>query len=237
MSQPAWRWLLDLMSAMRAAIVGRPTTNPLRVTTDQKVGSSNLAGRTLVRQDVGMSTVHRVKITLKGVKPPIWRRLLVPSELTLDQVHEVFQTAMGWSGYHLYAFRIGRTTYIDMDDDWSDDAVDPASAQLGDLLGSGDKFIYEYDFGDGWEHQVVVEDVLASAGRARAVCLAGRRACPPEDVGGPWGYADFLEAIADPAHENHAELLEWIGGGFDPAAFDAAEVDNILAIAAAESGS
>ncbi len=170
-----------------------------------------------------------MKITLKGVKPPIWRRLLIPSEFTLTQVHEVLLTAMGWSGYHLYAFKIGHTSYLDIDDDWPDDSVDPASVRLGDLVGPSDKFTFEYDFGDGWEHQVVVEDVLHAAGRSRPVCLAGRRACPPEDVGGPWGYADFLDAITDPKHELHGELLEWIGGGFDSEAFDAAEVEQIFA--------
>ncbi|MCZ3389567.1 MAG: plasmid pRiA4b ORF-3 family protein [Actinomycetia bacterium] len=159
-----------------------------------------------------MVTTHQLKITLKGVAPPIWRRLLVPSEYTLTQVREVLLTGMGWSGYHLYSFRIGRTAYLEIDEDWP-----------------GDRFLFEYDFGDGWEHQVVVEDVLPVASRSRPFCLAGRRACPPEDVGGPWGYAAFLDAIGDPKHERHDELLEWIGGNFDPTAFDAAEVDQIFA--------
>ncbi len=176
-----------------------------------------------------MSTAHRLKIMLKGVKPPVWRRLLVPSDYTLAQVHEALLTGMGWAGYHLYAFRIGRTSYLEIGDDWPDDSVDPASVRLGDLVGPGDRFTFEYDFGDGWEHQVVVEEVLPAAGRSRPVCLAGRRACPPEDVGGPWGYADFLEAITDLKHERHVELLEWIGGGFDPEDFDPAEVDLIFA--------
>jgi hypothetical protein len=96
--------------------------------------------------------------------------------------------------------------------------------------------VYEYDFGDGWEHQVVVEEVLPAAGRSRPVCLTGRQACPPEDVGGPWGYADFLDAIADPTHERHDELLEWIGGSFDPASFDPAEVDRIFVTLADPAG-
>lgn len=176
-----------------------------------------------------MGSSHQLKITLKGVKPPVWRRLLIPSEYTLTQVHEALLTGMGWSGYHLYAFKIGRTSYLEIDDDWPDDSVDPASVRLGDLVGPGDKFTFQYDFGDGWEHEVVVEDVLPAAGRSRPVCLAGRRACPPEDVGGPWGYGDFLDAITNPQHQRHAELLDWIGGSFDPDAFDPAEVDQILA--------
>ena len=176
-----------------------------------------------------MAATYRLKITLKGVRPPVWRRLLVPAGYTLDRVHEVFLTGMGWSGYHLYAFRVGRTTYMEIDEDWPDDSVDPGSVRLGDAVGVGDRFVYEYDFGDGWEHQVVVEESLPVAGRSRPVCLAGRRACPPEDVGGPGGYAEFLAAIDDPRHERHDELLDWIGGGFDPEAFDPAEVDEALA--------
>jgi hypothetical protein len=179
-----------------------------------------------------VATVHQLKITLKGVKPPVWRRLLVPSGYTLSEVHEALLTAMGWAGYHLYLFRIGRTTYMDIDDDWPDDSVDPSSVRLGDLVGPGDRFTFEYDFGDGWEHQVVVEDVLPAAGRGRPVCLAGRRSCPPEDVGGPWGYADFLDAITDPQHDRHDELLVWVGGSFDPDAFDAVEVDLIFSTVA-----
>jgi len=179
-----------------------------------------------------MGTAHRVKITLKGVTPPVWRRLLIPSEYTLTQVHQALLTGMGWSGYHLYAFRIGCTSYLDIDDDWPDDSVDPATVRLGNLVGPGDRFTFDYDFGDGWEHQILVEEVLLAAGRPRPVCLAGRRACPPEDVGGPGGYADFLDAIADANHERHVEQLEWIGGSFDPEAFDPAEVDRIFATAA-----
>lgn len=176
-----------------------------------------------------MGTMHQLKITLKGVKPPVWRRLLVPSTYNLAEVHEALLTVMGWTGYHLYAFRVGPTTYMDLEDEWPADSVDPRSVQLRNLVVAGDRFVYEYDFGDGWEHQVVVEAVIPSAGRTRAVCLAGRRACPPEDVGGPWGYAEFLDAMADPKHERHDEFLKWIGGSFDPAAFDAAEVDQVFA--------
>jgi hypothetical protein len=176
-----------------------------------------------------MGTAHRLKITLEGIRPAVWRRLLIPSEYTLAQVHEALLTGMGWSGYHLYAFRIDRTSYLEIDDDWPDDSVDPASVRLGDLVGSGDRFTFEYDFGDGWEHLILVEEVLPAAGRSRPVCLGGRRACPPEDVGGPEGYADFLDAIADANHERHVELLEWIGGSFEPEVFDAAEVDRIFA--------
>lgn len=176
-----------------------------------------------------MATAHQLTITLKDVKPPVWRRVLVPSDYTLAQVQEALLTAMGWAGYHLALFRIGSATYMDVDVDWPDDAIDPSTVRLGDLVRAGDRFAFEYDFGDGWRHQVVVEDVVPTLGKQRPVCLDGGRACPPEDVGGPWGYGDFLDAIGDPQHDRHDELLEWIGGSFDPAAFDAAETDGIFA--------
>ena len=177
-----------------------------------------------------IATIHQVTLTVIDVEPPVWRQLLIPSESTLHQVHVVFQTAMGWENYHRYQFRVGETTYLIPDEDWPNDSIDPATASLGDLVGPGDRFVYEYDFGDGWEHEVVVEDVLPAAGHPRPVCLAGRRACPPEDVGGPGGYENFLEAISDPEHPEHAEFLEWAGGSFDPNAFDADEVDRLLAL-------
>ena len=182
-----------------------------------------------------MATAHQLKITLKGVKPPVWRRLVVPSDVTLAELREVLIAGMGWSGYHLASFTVGRTTYLEPDDDWPSSDVDPASVRLRDVAGAGDGFTFDYDFGDGWKHAVVVEEVLPVAGRTRPSCVAGRRACPPEDVGGPWGYGDFLDAIADPGHDRHDELLEWIGGGFDPEAFDVAETDEALKLWAGRS--
>jgi hypothetical protein len=176
-----------------------------------------------------MPTTHQLTVTLDEVQPPIWRRLLVPSHYTLSQVQRVLLTAMGWSGGHLGAFRVGGVFYQEPDEDWPDNAEDPASVRLVDLVGPGEVFVFEYDFGDGWEHQVVVEEVLPAAGRTRPVCLAGARACPPEDVGGPWGYADFLAAIADPGHDEHVEMLDWVGGAFDPEDFDPAAVDRLFA--------
>jgi hypothetical protein len=170
-------------------------------------------------------TDHQLKITLKHVTPPVWRRVVLPSDCSLAEVAALLLTAMGWAGYHLYSFRIGDATYVDLDDDWPEDAIDPSTVRLGDLVGPGDTFAFEYDFGDGWEHQVVVEKLLPSERRGRPVCVAGRRACPPEDVGGPAGYADFLAAIADPSHDRHDEMLDWIGGSFDPESFAAAAVD------------
>ena len=176
-----------------------------------------------------MATAHQLKITLRDVKPPVWRRLLVPSDICLSDLAEVLMGAMGWAGYHLYEFRSDGRDYIDPRfDDPPEDGTDARRVKLAQVAGAGERFDFLYDFGDGWEHRVEVEPVTDVKGRQPVICLAGRRACPPEDIGGPWGYAEFLEAVGDPKHERHEELVEWVGGGFDPAAFDLAAVSEVL---------
>jgi hypothetical protein len=141
---------------------------------------------------------------------------------------------MGWSDSHLHSFLIAGTSYGtaddgDEDDDLDEDQVDETSISLLEALERHERFEYEYDFGDGWTHQVTVEGILPQSDPLRfAVCLDGENACPPEDVGGPEGYRDFLVALADPTHEEHAELMDWIGGSFDPAEFELASVNVLL---------
>jgi hypothetical protein len=179
------------------------------------------------------SPIYQLKITLKGYRPPIWRRVLVPGDYTLAKLHWVMQYAMGWTNSHLRHFRVGETYYslpipgADWEDAGEADARRVKLAQVAPRVKA--KFEYEYDFGDSWEHDVVVEKILPpEPGVKYPVCLAGKGACPPEDVGGVWGYADFLEAIADPKHEEHDRYLEWIGGEFNPDAFDPDEVNRAL---------
>lgn len=176
-----------------------------------------------------MRSVYQLEIVLKDVRPPVWRSILIPSDYTLAQVHEALLTAMGWEGIHLYAFRVGNSVYVMESYDWPEASIDPDTVRLGDLVTLGDEFDFNYDFGDGWEHRITVTDRLPAAGRIRPTCLAGGGACPPEDVGGPWGYADFLKAIADPHHARHNELLEWCGGSFDSMEFDPQQVDRVFA--------
>jgi hypothetical protein len=129
----------------------------------------------------------RLKITLRGVRPPVWRRLVVPSSVTLAELHSVFQTAMGWTDSHLHSFDIGGVLYGDVDDFDGDRVGNETRTRLSSVARVVSKFRYEYDFGDGWEHDVLVEQVQADASVIAPYCLAGRRACPPEDCGGPWG--------------------------------------------------
>jgi hypothetical protein len=175
--------------------------------------------------------VYQLKIDLKDIKPPIWRRVQT-KDCTLAKLHDLIQTCMGWDDYHLHEFEIRGERYGDPRQ-WEGDFGDgtevgkEGKVRLSQLADQGIKKIsYTYDMGDNWEHVVQIEKVLAAEPGVRYPrCIAGERACPPEDCGGPWGYGDFLEAILDPKHEQHEELLEWAGGEFDPEAFDVEEVN------------
>lgn len=176
----------------------------------------------------GAQEIYQLKITLKGSKPPIWRRVQVRSEITLAQLHEVIQIAMGWTDSHLHQFIVHGPAYGRPDVEGLE-VNDEKKAPLWRLVGLRDTFVYEYDFGDGWEHEIVVEKVLpVGEGVLYPRCLAGKRACPPEDVGGIWGYGNFLIVINNPRHPEHRERLEWVGGAFDPTAFNLADVNRHL---------
>ncbi len=174
-------------------------------------------------------TIFELQITLDDTKPSIWRRVQV-NDCSLDELHEVIQICMGWEDDHMHAFEIRakRSRRRVADDD--PDQWDPASTKLSDLLERGrDRFLYEYDFGDSWWHTITIEKTLPPEERARYPrCMEGQRACPPEDCGGPWGYWGLLEAIRDPDHESHLDMLEWCGEKFDPEAFDLEQVNREL---------
>jgi Plasmid pRiA4b ORF-3-like protein len=177
-------------------------------------------------------TVHRVKITLRGARPPIWRRLEVPSEITLDRLHLVVQEAFGWSGSHLWAFSTPGGEYGIADQDSQHRSA--AAKKLSDVALTGGRLQYLYDFGDGWAHDITVEDVAAAKPSVTYPrCTAGRRACPPEDCGGIGGYEHLLAILADPRHKEHADRLHWLGleraSQFNAAAFDLTEVNTGLA--------
>jgi hypothetical protein len=170
-----------------------------------------------------------LKVTLADVEPAVWRRIAVPRDITLQKLHKVLQSAMGWEDCHLHEFRIGDTDYGPADLDDAHRIASERGKRLHKLVGGpGFRFRYVYDFGDHWEHVVEVEGEPAEVLRL-PLCLDGARACPPEDCGGALAYATFLEAMADPAHARHAEVAEWIGGAFDPEAFDPAAVNGVLA--------
>lgn len=180
----------------------------------------------------GSRQIYQLKLTLKRSKPPIWRRLLVPGDTPLPRLHDVFQIAMGWGDAHLHQFTVGRATFSEPHPEYGSwmPLYDERKFQLNQIApGEKSKFIYEYDFGDSWEHVVLVEKVLTpEPGQRYPVCVKGRRACPPEDVGGIWGYDAFLEAMGDPTHPEHASYREWIGEDFHPEAFDLEQINRRL---------
>jgi hypothetical protein len=169
------------------------------------------------------NSIARLKITLDEVKPVVLRRVEVPLTIRLDRLHLVLQAAMGWTNSHLYEIRARDVGWGMPDPDWGGGPLDARKARLVDVLeDTGAKTLkYLYDFGDGWEHTVKIERVKEVApGLTYPLLIDATGRCPPEDVGGPWGYAEFLQAIADPQHENHAEMSEWAGEPFDPAKID-----------------
>jgi len=174
--------------------------------------------------------LYQIKVTLKGSKPPIWRRFEVTGDITLDKLHLILQVVMGWQNYHLHQFKIGHTYYGEPSQEFDFEVKNEKKVQLQQVAPrEKTKFIYEYDFGDSWEHELRIEKILPPpAEKHYPTCLNGARACPPEDVGGIWGYEDFLEIINDPEDPDHEELLEWIGGSFDPEAFDLAAINQSL---------
>lgn len=206
-----------------------------------------------------------LRITLNGSKPPIWRRVAVRSDITLGELHEVIQIAMGWTDSHLHQFVLrdkslkpypqemarrlqqdawdptlldrmeGRRVFVTKVTPWGEptemDGEDERAVTLAEVCPKvKSKLIYEYDFGDGWEHTIEVQKIAEpEAGAAYPVCLEGKKACPPEDCGGVWGYYELLKAVADPDHEDHEDMVEWLGEEFDPEALDLEEVNAILA--------
>ena len=174
---------------------------------------------------------YQMKITLKGIRPPIWRRFQVRGDVRLSRLHEIIQVVMGWTDSHLHQFLIDGTYYRQPEDLEELGGEDENKTVLSDVVKkAGKRFLYEYDFGDGWEHELLVEKIIpVEAGFRKPICLGGRRHRPPEDCGGVYGYHDFLEAIRDPRHKEHVEMLEWVGGAFDSEAFDLALVNRALA--------
>jgi Plasmid pRiA4b ORF-3-like protein len=183
-------------------------------------------GRYAIRRLRGMAqpgdAILQLRITLADVAdPPVWRRVLIPSAYPLDRVHGVIQATMGWQNSHLHAFRLGDETYAASDPDDEMGYLDESKFRLGDLVAGVGRIDYEYDFGDSWEHALVVESrAVAQDGAVYPACVAGEGACPPEDCGGSPGFAEFKAVLAGPPSTEREELLEWAGGDYDPGRFD-----------------
>jgi len=166
--------------------------------------------------DQFLMDVYAIKVTLVGTRPPVWRRFLVERDVTLDQLHRTLQTVMGWTNSHLHQFVFQKQKQSER-------------TKLADLIAApGMTLFYEYDFGDGWQHELRLEEILIGDASFQQVCVAGARACPPEDCGGPHGYAELLEAVRDAAHPEHDSALNWLGEHFDSEHFAVVEINQKL---------
>lgn len=174
--------------------------------------------------------VYQIKITLMGSEPPIWRRFEILADIHLSTLHGVIQRVMGWENDHLHEFIIEGKSYSDERVTEQSDVKDEYRTKLNKVVQrERQKFFYEYDFGDSWEHELVIEKILPAEPDVHYPrCVEGERACPPEDCGGVWGYAEMLEAIRDTDNPEHEDRLEWLGDDFDPEAFDLDRVNGIL---------
>jgi hypothetical protein len=185
------------------------------------------------KKKAARNSVVTIKITLRGSKPPIWRRVVISGSSTLGDLHGVIQRAMGWTGGHLHHFEVNGRHYSDPSE-MVEGAANEERLTLNGLVKSGAKrFGYTYDFGDNWEHIITIEKVgYADVPPTSPVCIAGKRACPPEDCGGIWGYYDLLEALADPGHPEHEQQKEWCeewyDGALDPETFEIGFVNERL---------
>lgn len=181
------------------------------------------------RRDVNDS-IWQLKVTLRHIRPPIWRRIQVSGDTTLYNLHLIIQDTMGWENCHLYDFEDGETRYGEPDVELGLETKDASCQKLSQALpGEKAKLRYIYDMGDYWEHEIVVEKILPKeAEKHYPACITGKRACPPEDCGGIWGYSELLEIMADPDHEEYEDRMDWLDGEFNPAEFNLAEINQRL---------
>ncbi|GJD22949.1 plasmid pRiA4b ORF-3 family protein [Rivularia sp. IAM M-261] len=186
----------------------------------------------VLKKSTSTQNIYQIKIKLKHIKPPIWRRVLVNSNIKLGQLHNIVQEVMGWDDYHLHYWTIHGVYYGVPDDDLS--MRDEKNIKLSSLIGYSEKvkFSYMYDFGDSWEHEILIEKILLSAPNTYyPVCIAGKRACPPEDCGGVWGYAELLTILSDSENPEYEEKIEWLEGEFDPEYIDLGDINSRLLFA------
>lgn len=174
-----------------------------------------------------LSVFYQLKITLQDIDPPIWRRVVVPADFSLFDLHHVIQIAMGWEDCHLHDFMIKRQRYVSPSEEDLDDSGDESTTKLRDVVRARSKCTYQYDFGDSWDHLIMVEKTTADSAFVGPMCIDGARACPPEDSGGSWGYVEKLEALSKADDPETEYLREWMGD-FDPELFDLDSVNKDL---------
>ncbi|WP_143254236.1 plasmid pRiA4b ORF-3 family protein [Amycolatopsis keratiniphila] len=235
--------LTEFQSEMLRSTNDRDTKETLEVlrrlgAVTLKNGSAELTelGRSGMRRILGEpeagDPIYQVKITLLEIEGlPVWRRVLVPAAIPLDRLHVVIQAAMGWENYHLHYFLDGKTYYGEAEPELQ--YRDERKVRLDDLVKPGDRLEYNYDFGDSWDHEILIEEATVATSDGRYPrCIAGQAACPPEDVGGTGGYARLIQILGEPGHPEHQDVVGWLGlddpGRFDPAHFSLEEANQRL---------
>ena len=172
---------------------------------------------------------YEIRVQLRDIEPPIWRILRIRPQTSLARFHKILQKAMGWTNSHLHLFEIDGKAYGEGDFDCDFDVRDYTGVTLEDVFVDGrTSFLYEYDLGDSWRHDITLLDTIEGSLGEKVACVAGARACPPEDCGGVGGYYHLMEALANPENEDHEMLLEWVGNRYDPEAFDLERVNRAL---------
>lgn len=173
--------------------------------------------------------IYQIQVVLTNTKPKIWRRLLVNSDILLVDLHRIIQTAMGWTNSHLHLFNDGITEYAPKEFEVEGSRNSRTIKLYSILKKEKSKILYEYDFGDSWNHDIILEKIIKEEDTGQIPrCIKGKRNCPPEDCGGTWGYSDLLLTISNPKHEDYESMMEWLGGNFDPEHFDIEEINNNL---------
>jgi len=172
--------------------------------------------------------LYELNVVIKRIDPPIWRLIQIPPRTSLKRMHKILQIAMGWTNSHLHLFKVDGKEYGELSSEREFEVLDESKLTLEKIFAGGNRsFQYEYDLGDDWIHEITLKRQIEGE-KAKLGCIAGARACPPEDCGGVPGYYNLLEAISDPKNEEHDSLLEWAGEGYDSEAFDPAAVDRAL---------
>jgi hypothetical protein len=185
--------------------------------------------RTFAPDAPSFMEVYVIKVTLLGTKPPVWRRILLPRKITLRNLHRTLQTVRGWTNAHLHQFVLPGTGNFGPRHGFGEKVENESRPTLGVLLDfPGAKLLYEYDFGDCWRHELVLERLLLGDESFRQMCVAGERHCPPEDSGGPHGFAELLNAFTQEDHPEHEPVREWLGDDFAPGSFEPDEINRKL---------
>lgn len=176
------------------------------------------------------SKIYQIKISLNEHSPKVWRRIQLKSDILLPDVHKIIQTTMGWTNSHLHTFVHNGEQYSKPSPEDLMDSIDYRKIKLSAMLKKEkDTLLYEYDFGDGWEHTLLLEKVLpVNLNTKYPVCLAGKMKCPPEDCGGVWAFGDMLKILKNPRHEEYQSYIDWLGGEFDPKEFDLEMINKCL---------